>query len=215
MFQKMRARGGIFLRKMSMLLFVVFLLVHVSLFARDVEHTPFEIFSGYSFVRSVDGGIQGAACPTIIVPCIFRFGGDQGKNMSGWNMAFTGNLNSTYGVKAEVSGFYPKLDESWDDFKASGYSLMAGPQINKRSEEYARLFVHALFGLKKYTVGSSWDSESFYSFTMAFGGGIDWEMGNWAIRAPQVDYIPWKNSQGYLNNFRLSTGIVFKFIPRK
>jgi len=206
--------GSIFMRKASLLLLVTFLLLPVSSFAQNAEYSPFEVFGGYSFMRS--GGISEAQCPTIIGSCIFGFGGEHAKNMNGWNMAFTGNLYPTIGVKAEVSGFYSKLNEEvWGDFNAAGYSFMVGPQIRERSHgRRDKLFGHVLFGFERYTVSreprNAGNSESKNSFAMAFGGGIDWHMGNWAIRAPQVDYFPWIHSYGILSNVRISTGIVFK-----
>jgi len=73
------------MRKVSMLFIAAFLLMTVMAipsFAQ--EYAPFEIFGGYNFVR---------------LPGV----GKERDSMNGWNMAFTGNINSTLGIKAEVT----------------------------------------------------------------------------------------------------------------
>ena len=156
------------------------------------EYPRFEIFGGYSYVL-LDKGI--------------------GSTMDGWNAAFTGNINSVFGVKAEVSGVYVKIENEDDDAdynsRVSSYSFMAGPQVNATAGP-ARFFGHALFGIER--LGFSYEGVSLgasNSFAMALGGGINWGKGTIAVRAPQIDYYPWRNAGGTLNNFRISAGIVF------
>jgi hypothetical protein len=212
------------MRKILIWLPVAFLILTVSSFAQDAEYAPFEVFGGYNFVRSMNGGIGGVGCADVVgVSCpLFMFGaGEDGKNMNGWDAAFTGNLNSRFGVKVEVSGVYPTFNNIVN-FSGSSYSFMVGPQINKQVDG-GRLFGHALFGLNRYTIdvrnmdNRIYASDSCNSFAMAFGGGLDWGKGRFAIRAPQVDYFPWVNSynngndSNILNNIRISTGIVFRF----
>ena len=174
------------MRKISVLLFVAFLLSAVPSFAQD--YAPFEIFGGYNFVR-ID---------TV---------GEERESMNGWNISFTGNLNSALGIKAEVTGIYKTLD---DDYKANGYSFMVGPQINGRFELFpgvSSVFGHALFGTERIGV-DGFDSVNYFS--MAFGGGIDWGKGRVGVRAPQIDYFPLRKDGYTWNNFRIAAGIVFR-----
>jgi len=177
------------MRKVSMLFIAAFLLMPVMAipsFAQD--YAPFEIFGGYNFA-SINGV------------------GNDGEFMNGWNAAFTGNLNSTLGIKAEISGTYKSLE---GDYKINAYSFMAGPQINGRFELFpgvSSIFGHALFGNAR--AGGDY-VESINYFTMALGGGIDWGNGRVGVRAPQIDYYPWRKEGFTFNNFRISGGIVFR-----
>ena len=177
------------MRKISMLFMAGFLLMTamaVPTFAQD--YAPFEIFGGYNFA-SINGV------------------GEDGEFMNGWNMAFTGNLNSTFGIKAEVSGIYKSLE---GDYKINAYSFMAGPQISGRFELFpgaSSIFGHALFGNAR---AGGKDMESINFFAMALGGGIDWGYGRVGIRAPQIDYFPWRKDGFNFNNFRISGGIVLR-----
>ena len=157
------------------------------------NYAPFEIFGGYNFA-SINGV------------------GEDGEFMNGWNMAFTGNLNSTFGIKAEISGMYKKIDipNLEGDYKVNAYSFMAGPQINGRFELFpgaSSIFGHALFGTAR-AGGEGMQSISY--FAMALGGGIDWGNGRVGVRAPQIDYFPWRKDGSYFNNFRISGGIVIR-----
>ena len=157
-------------------------------------------------------------------------------NMNGWNMAFTGKLDSTYGIKLEIAGvgfrnieegeyFFSRLDERQRDF-----SFMAGPQASRRLEAFpGTLFGHALFGVKhkRYSVGTHTrgftpgpggeiievleifrDDSRKNNFEAAVGGGVDWGNGRVGIRAPQIDFFPRSDISRY--KLRISAGIVFR-----
>ena len=113
------------MRKILILLPVAFLLLTIPSFAQD-KFAPFEVFGGYSFVR-IDGDDDW---------------------WGGWNTAVTTNFNSSFGIKTEISGAYKSYKDNYgDDYKISGYSFMAGPQIRKRFELYpgaSYVFGHAL-----------------------------------------------------------------------
>ena len=183
-------REGSSMRKILILFPVTFLLLTIPLFAQD-GHAPFEIFGGYNFVR-LDGD------------------GELGEGINGWNAAFTGNFTPSFGIKAEISGIYKNYkDDDFGDYKVSGHSFMAGPQLSGRFELLpgaSSVFGHALFG----TMRTGTEYSSVNSFAMAFGGGIDWGKGRVALRAPQLDYFPWRNSGTTINNFRISGGILLR-----
>lgn len=149
-----------------------------------------EIFGGYSFV-SLDEGVG---------------------SMDGWNASILGNLNSTFGLKGEVSGLYAK-SSFYHDLRFSGYSLMGGPQITGRTGP-ASVFAHALFGVEHLGANVPYEGlrvgASTNAFAMALGGGLDWHHGAWGIRLLQLDYFPWKALGGTAHNVRISGGIVFR-----
>jgi opacity protein-like surface antigen len=180
------------------------LLLAAPSFAWD-EYPRFEVFGGYNFVRALGDGEWIA-------------GNEDLKNMKGWNMAITGNLSPTFGIKAEFAGVYSKFEDNFGDkYSGMGHSVMAGPHFRQQINGPVNLFGHALFGYKrldnKLEYSINWDDikTTTNNFSMAFGGGVDWNMGKLTIRLPQIDYFPWINTDEVLNNFRLSAGVVLKF----
>src|ERR1041385_4634491 len=96
------------------------------------------------------------------------FGGYQytygdGINFNGWNAAVTGNLSRSFGVTADFSGVYNG---------GHVYSYMFGPVLSARGKHFTP-FVHALFGgaTGQGPAGGS------TAFSMAFGGGLDANLG--------------------------------------
>jgi len=182
-------REGSLMRKVSILFMAAFLVMTVMAapsFAQD--YAPFEIFGGYNFA-SINGV------------------GEKGEFMNGWNAAFSGNLNSTFGIKAEISGIYKSFE---GDYKINAFSFMAGPQISGRFEVFpgaSSVFGHALFGNAR--LGAT-EMNSINYFAMALGGGIDWGFGRIGVRAPQIDYYPWRKGGFNFNNYRISGGLVIR-----
>ena len=203
------------------------------------EYPRFEIFTGYSFShwgKKHEERNSG-----------FRHNTHERLNMNGWNASFTSNINSVFGIKGEVSGIYGKLrsEEKYisaddEDFNFSsnndlqsiqGYSFMVGPQATRRLEDLNLpfdVFGHLLVGVEHHRVKNFEDNGPVFftsnAFAMALGGGLDWKIDNWIIRAPQIDYFPWSfggESAYYdgglvqkgstIKNLRLSFGIVFRF----
>ena len=226
------------MRRMSVLLIAAFLLSAIPSFAR--EYARFEFFGGYNLVNVGDyydlpvfpltpmpgpsGPIFGQEVSSQSLVSVVSAREFMGAR-NGWNMAFTGNLNSVFGIKGEIAGIYKNT--TLYDGKINAHSFMAGPQINGRFEAFpGTLFGHALFGTVRDKVSfKSAGVEGFGSaFAMALGGGIDWGKGRVGFRAPQIDYFTWRASGGLwvdsdsnmvsnmeLNNVRVSAGIVIRF----
>jgi len=203
------------------------------------DYPRFEIFTGYSFSHWGKKHEERNAG--------FRYNTHERLNMNGWNASFTSNINSLFGIKGEISGIYGKLrfEDKYtsaddEDFNFSndndlqsiqGYSFMVGPQATGRLEKFNLpfdAFGHLLVGVEHHRVKNFEDNgPAFFTrnaFAMALGGGLDWKIDNWIIRAPQIDYFPWSfggesaYSDGGLvqkgstiKNLRLSFGIVFRF----
>jgi opacity protein-like surface antigen len=161
-----------------------------SAFAQDF--TKVELFGGYQYTRINPGN------------------GVSGDNFNGWDAAAQYNWNKYFGVKADFSGAYKSVLAT----SLRQHTYLFGPVISARSEK-ATIFAHALFGGARATVdagSAGFGSTSDNAFAMALGGGFDYNLGkNLAVRVGQFDYLPTRFGDSTQNNFRYSTGIVFKF----
>ncbi|MCL5288754.1 MAG: outer membrane beta-barrel protein [Acidobacteria bacterium] len=178
---------------MRKLFILVALLVLVSGTAMAQDHPKAEIFGGYSFLRVNPG--QGVS----------------GENFAGgWHASIAGNVNNWFGVVGEFSGHYKTIA----GVKTNAHSFTFGPRISYRNNEKVTPFAHVTFGGVR--LGGGGTSEN--AFAMTFGGGVDAKINdNVAFRVAQFDYIltrfdgPVTGSNANQHNFRISTGIVFRF----
>ena len=103
-------------------------------------------------------------------------------------LGFVGEFNAAYG-----SGTSARL-------------LLFGPEISLR--RHFSPFGHLLIGGAHLSQGSS----SSASFATEIGGGVDVNVeGKICWRLVEVDYLPTYFHQGRQDNFRLGTGLVFRF----
>lgn len=210
---------------MRRILLVVSLLFLSPLCARAQETPNVELFGGYSYFRTENGG-----------------------NLHGWNGSVAVNLNKWFGVVVDVGGHYdsdssrlefiPNLPDfptfpgippitfrSERDRKI--HTVMAGPRFSYRKMEKLTPFAHALFGVSRTHTEDLFQSSSISSFSsstdttfaMAIGGGLDVKLSKrLALRAIQADYLYQRfgfDRLGLFNtphhNFRAGVGIVFRF----
>ena len=210
------------IKRMLILVFVVALLVGLPAYAQD-EVPRVEVFGGYSLLSPNipadlgGGGADGEAAAEIAE---FALG-----NVLGWHAGVTVNLNKTFGITADFSGFYKSLDVAFEgdrvDASADLHTFLFGPKITMRNERVSP-FVHTLFGFGK--VGASaqvnGDSAEFdeTGFAASIGGGVDvLAHPNFAVRAIEFHYFPFRNVNGEVftfHNVRWSSGVVFRF-PRR
>lgn len=184
--------------------FVMLLLVAASaLPARAQKFPRSELFAGFSYSNFNLGPQTAAFAPT-------------GHNYYGFDMALSINPKS-----------YLRLflfDLGWQHGKSvfpegiGNAQVLFGPQfVIRRSRMNA--FAHTLFGLTNTHLGGCGFSSpctvnhaNSTNFALGFGGGVDL---NWkrrlAVRLVQADYIPARLSGQWENNFRISTGVVFRF----
>ena len=144
---------------------------------------------------------------------------------NGGRTSFNGfDLNADYNVTQRI-GF--ALDGTWTrnsgnldgPFHQDIYSYMGGPRFYPVGHKRLTPFVHALFGLGRYTLvvpGPEGFSYGENDFAFAFGGGIDATVTKRvAVRLGQVDYerTPFTIEQNLpaQNNFRFSAGVVIRF----
>jgi hypothetical protein len=103
-------------------------------------------------------------------------------------LGFVGQFNAGYG-----SG-------------TSARTLLFGPEISLR-RQYSP-FAHILVGGGHLSQGSSRSG----SFATEVGGGVDRNVeGKISWRLAEFDYIPTYFHQGRQDNFRLTTGLIFRF----
>lgn len=169
------------------------LLVFVSGAAMAQDHPKAEVFAGYSFLRVNPG--QGVS----------------GENFAGgWHGSIAANVNNWFGVAGDISGHYKDIA----GVNVNTHSFLFGPRISYRNNEKVTPFAHALFGAVRASGGGF--SEN--AFALAFGGGVDAKINDrFAFRVAQFDYVltrfdgPVSLTTQNQHNFRISTGIVFRF----
>jgi hypothetical protein len=171
---------------MRLKLVCLFLVVLMSASAwAQTKTTPrFELFGGYTYLRSNPGD------------------GFNGANSSGWESSLNWNWNRWLGIKGDVSGHYCCDGQTEHNF-------LFGPQITLRHER-ANIFFHGLAGVSHGT--DTGFSET--SAAWALGGGLDWKFKRWpriALRPIQADYLGTHYSDSSQHNFRYSAGFVFSF----
>lgn len=163
------------------------------------DHPKAELFGGYSYARINPGqGLKGDNLP------------------GGWHASVAGNLNNWFGIAGDISGNYGKPDFGTGvGVRTKIHSYTFGPRLSYRKNEKITPFVHALFG-GAHLSGTGISTEN--AFAMNFGGGVDAKINdNFAFRVAQFDYVltrfdgPVSGTTANQNNFRISTGIVFRF----
>jgi opacity protein-like surface antigen len=188
-------------------------------FHAAAQETPrLDLFGGYSFSNT----------PLIT--------GARG-NLNGWNVSVAANINRWFSVATEFGGHYgsstrtlppllvpipcpPNCFPNRISTNEKVHTILFGPQFALRTEKLTP-FVHLLAGVSRldgkitYSYTNPPLTSSFIpsdtSFAVAAGGGLDYEVSrNFAWRVP-ADYLETAFSGRALNNFRLSTGIVFHF----
>ncbi len=187
----------------------------MTLFAVAQDVPRVEVFGGYSLFHFDDKGLEAplqAIDPSLTV----------NRNLHGWNAAVQFNANKWFGIVGDVSGHYGNVIESpIGSVSGNIYNFIFGPQINARGEK-ATGFVHALFGGNRSKINAipaiGLPDISDTAFAMAIGGGVDLSVSKRiAVRLGQFDYIysthtfsQYGLDLAHQNNFRFSTGIVFK-----
>ncbi len=149
------------------------------------QETPqAEVFAGYSYLRVSPPNTPGV-------------------NMHGVDFSVAGNLNSWFGIVADIgytrsTNFTPTIDE---------VNYLFGPRISYRKNEKVTPFIQSLFG-GAYAGPKGMKSND---FAMTVGGGVDVNVHkNIAIRVAQAEYMLIRDSGQTLNNFRFAAGVVFR-----
>jgi hypothetical protein len=167
---------------MRRLLFcIVALLFLSSLGIAQSTTSRFDLFGGYSYLRSNPGG------------------GSEGANSSGWEASAGWNWNRWLAIKADFDGHYCCDGQTEHNF-------LFGPQITFRKSR-ADFFAHGLIGVSHGTATGFSDTP----LAWALGGGVDLKFKRFsriAFRVIQADYLGTHYADSVQNNFRYSAGIV-------
>ncbi|MGC2112312.1 MAG: outer membrane beta-barrel protein [Candidatus Korobacteraceae bacterium] len=151
--------------------------------------SKFDVFGGYSYLNGSTSGLGD------------RF------SLNGWNAQGTYNFTHWLGATADFGGYYG----SPFSVSAHDYSYLFGPTVSLRTPHFTPYF-HTLFGADTFNVSALGGSISDTSFAMAVGGGVDIPVkGRLSIRAGQMDWLRSSHYNTSQNNFRVSTGVVFRF----
>jgi hypothetical protein len=145
-----------------------------------------QVFGGYSYTR-YDTPSFGFSSPT---------------GLNGYTFSPAYNVIRGFGVVAELSGQYTTNRNLRD--------IAAGPQfLYPRGK--MMFFAHLLFGEARSLVqvgGPQKDS----SRVITVGGGMDYDISSrFALRAFQVDYLHTTLFSTTQDNFRVSTGLVYRW----
>jgi opacity protein-like surface antigen len=186
--------------------FVAFALILVAGAAAAQVPTSGNIFVGYSFYS--------ASPSTLDLLNIGR------PNLNGWDASLEGKVLPWVGIVADLSGHYGS--QSFQTFPpvgppgpltetVSGHEtdVMFGPRLSFSAGKF-RPFGEAMVGVGHVSTGNYF-STSDTSFATALGGGLDYKILRiFALRA-EADYVQTRFFSTRQDNFRLSTGIVFRF----
>jgi hypothetical protein len=186
------------MRKILLCSCFLLLLAPVAAMAQQ-DYPRGEIFFGYSYFRA----------------------NPEEQNLNGWNASITGNITSWLGVEGDLAGHYGTPKDQFGyilrGIHINQYTFMGGPKLSLRAGRVTP-FVHALIGGARAGTNEFGLRSSQFAMAAALGGGVDIGLTKYiAVRAVQADYImtrfntDFDNSNERQNNFRFSTGIVFRF----
>jgi hypothetical protein len=158
-----------------------------SAWAQGGGDTPrVQVFGGYSYTR-FDSPSFGFSNPS---------------GLNGYTFAPAFNLIRGFGVVAELSGQYGTNVNFRD--------ITVGPQFLYPKGK-AMFFAHVMFGKARSLVQVGAGEED-TERAVAVGGGMDYDLTRrFAIRVFQVDYIHTTLFSEKQNNYRFSTGLVYRW----
>jgi len=198
---------------------VVFLVsLALGLRAQAQETPRAEVFTGYSFMS--------AGFPFSTDPAA----GTGSGVLNGWNFSAAVNANRWIGVVADFGGYYGSPTKG-TTFKPANcvlctsdftgilhnmHTFTAGPQLSIRQDKVT-VFAHALFGgahiREDLIINIPPPATRISSTNFAFlvGGGADIALSQRFALRIQPDYLKTEILGRKQNNFRVSTGLVFRF----
>jgi hypothetical protein len=162
------------------------------------------VFLGYSYA-------QGAAFSGLT---------SNGINMNGWEASAEGKFLPWIGVVADFDWHYGGHDSVGCTgtgciprkftLNASRHSVLFGPRASVSLGRYAP-FAEFLLGFTHQTETGGGVSNSDTTFSTAFGGGLDYKLVKGVAWRVEADSVHSQLFHSGRNDFRISTGIVFRF----
>jgi hypothetical protein len=162
------------------------------------ETSKLEVYGGYDYVRfNINANIAGVA-PSASY------------NANGGGSQLEYNTNNWLGLVGDLDGYYVAKGST---ALAGAFSYLFGPRFNLRRSKVTP-FAQVLFGGLTATSGIG-NSGVTSAFAMTAGGGLDCKLSKLiSIRPVQAEYYLTKFPDGLnnrQNNFRFSSGVVFRF----
>jgi len=204
------------------LLFLIALLCAPAVFAQNQkDYSFYEFYVGYAYQRGNNNAdfFDANGLATFNNRRV-NFSSED-KNFNGVTAEFNQNVTRHIGIVTSFTANFNNTGyadiNSGRLFQASvqRYDLMIGPRYNWRLDNVTP-FAHALFGFSH--MRASFDDtlspqrKSDTAFAMAFGGGADITLSKHvSLRAVQFDYFYTHFGGEGQNNFRIQSGIVYRF----
>jgi opacity protein-like surface antigen len=204
------------------LLKAVMVVAAVILFAPALMTQTFgNVYAGYSFLSNdlhIEKPIGRSGAPSA-----------RGRgNLNGWNVSgeikvfrwigAVADFNGSYG-SVPATGFSSFVPNPPTHINTSFYSYLFGPRVSVEVGKF-RPFAEGLFGIASQNVDfTNFESAHDSDFATAFGGGLDYRVSRRLAWRLEVDYVgsrlfrglqPFGTSTPVQNNFRFSTGLVFR-----
>jgi hypothetical protein len=137
------------------------------------------------------------------------------QNANGWEASGSVNLNRWFAAEGDVSGAYKTYGVLGVSTTIADYLYLGGARVNLRP-----VFFHALVGRDRLSDSAFGLTVSQTGFAGAFGGGVQWKVGQgWSVRT-SADYVFARHQIPTLssfteNNFRVGAGVVYSFGGRR
>jgi opacity protein-like surface antigen len=171
------------------------------------------VFFGYSYSRgnAFTGNFSPVPTPTM-----------GSINMNGWDASLEGKYLPWLGVVADFDWHYGSrtvtpgcvvpacTNTAPFRLNASRHELMFGPRASVSIGRYTP-FAQLLLGVAHQTDSGGGVSNSDTTFATAIGGGLDYKLIKGVAARVQMDSIHTSFFGSGQNNFRFSTGILFRF----
>ena len=193
----------------KLLLTVLLIASGTSILAAQTPEPPKnEFFAGYSF--------HSADINTLTID-------PHRISQNGVNLEYTRNITRHIGITGDASVHFHRETHSTGlgtfSSQRDQYFMLGGIQLRAGNDQRVRPFAHALFGASLFRgftsdirpAGNVYTFDDATSFAMALGGGVDVRVNKRLdVRLIQFDYTPTFFGSGRQDNFRISTGIVFR-----
>ncbi|HET7441337.1 MAG TPA: outer membrane beta-barrel protein [Terriglobales bacterium] len=179
--------------------------------------TKGNIFFGYSYAR-----VNFSGPPSL--PDTGGLAFSNPANVNGWNGSLEGKVLPFVGIVADLSGHYGSPTVTVECGFVAGctpttekattrlYNVLFGPRLSVSVGKFTP-FAHVLVGVGHVseTASAPAFSHSSTSFADALGGGIDYKLIKGIAWRGQLDFLQDRFFSNTQNNFRFSTGVVFRF----
>jgi opacity protein-like surface antigen len=139
-------------------------------------------------------------------------------NLNGWDASLEGKVLPLLGIVADLGGNYGgqqvsvRCPEPCAPVRENGsaHTFLFGPRMSVSAGKFTP-FAHVLIGAAHVGARGSGFSSSDTSFATALGGGLDYKLVKGVAWRFQADYLQTRLFSTTQDNFRFTTGLVFRF----